>query len=369
MLLASLLDQMMHVKLPWELVEEILYRVPPLSLIRFKIVCKQWNTLFKSKSFVNNYLVCVRPQFLLWTDFKMYSVSVNLNDDPKIKMCELPLDIPYLNNPMRTSFLPCDGLLFCDSWSWDNKAAVWNPWLRQTRWIESKVESFTFHGIGYDSGGPEKGHKIIGSSFPERKLNDDTFQSYRRGDIYKFETNGWKCTNTFPQVGIRIGRDVSLNGNLYSVLCNHETDEYLIQSFDFSKEIYKLVCILPWNKNSYEFPVLSTFRKDQLSVLKKITGTNNIEIWVTKNKINDDGENVTWIMFMTVSIPLSKSISPRYFIDNVYQKSLVMCCKDENEKLCIFIVRGNALTKIQIGVDATGFVQYCSYVPSLIPVP
>lgn len=143
-------------------IEEILYRVPTLSLIRFKIVCKQWNTLFKSKSFVNNHLVRVRPQFLLWTDSKMYSVSVNLNNDPKIDMRELPLDISYLNNCSRTSFTPCDGLLFCDSWSWENKAAVWNPWLRQTKWIESEDKHFLFRGIGYDSGRPEKGARFLG---------------------------------------------------------------------------------------------------------------------------------------------------------------------------------------------------------------
>ncbi|XP_020867288.1 LOW QUALITY PROTEIN: putative F-box/kelch-repeat protein At1g12170 [Arabidopsis lyrata subsp. lyrata] len=368
---------MMHVILPWELVEEILYRVPPLSLIRFKIVCKQWNTLFKSKSFVNNHLVRVRPQFLLWTDSKMYSVSVNLNNDPKIDMRELPLDISYLNNCTRTSFTPCDGLLFCDSWSWENKAAVWNPWLRQTKWIKfSEDKHFLFRGIGYDSGRPEKGHKIFGSGTCKRELSNDTFGPntmpvYRRVDIYKLETNVWKSINTFSKaVEIRTCSDVSLNGNLYWVLTNHDTDEYFIESFDFSKEIYKFFCALPWDYKSFAFPVLSTFRKNRLSVLKRMTATNNTEIWVTKDKINDDGEHVAWIKFMTVSVPISSYSRPSYFIDNVYQKSLIMCCEDENSKLCIYIVRGNALTKTQIiGVDAKHFINYCSYVPSLIPVP
>ncbi|AEE28845.1 F-box family protein [Arabidopsis thaliana] len=364
---------MMHVILPWELVEEILYRVPPLSLTRFKIVCKQWNTLFKSKSFVNNHLVRVRPQFLLWTDSKMYSVSVNLNDDQKIDMRELPLDIPYLNNFMRTYFTPCDGLLFCDSWSWRKKAAIWNPWLRQTKWIEySKEKTFTFRGIGYDSGRPDKGHKIIGSSiYNKRKLIEDPL--YRSVEIYTFETNGWKSMNTFSEEGeIRPLSDVSLNGNLYWVVSNGETHECFIESFDFSKEIYKCFCTLPWNYNSFHVPVLSTFRKDRLSVLKRkrMAETNNIEIWVTKNKINDDGEPVAWIKFMTVSIAISSNSSPSFFIDNVYQKSFIMCCEDENNKLCVYIVRGNALTKIQIvGVDAKNYINHCSYVPSLIPVP
>ncbi|EOA36629.1 hypothetical protein CARUB_v10011868mg [Capsella rubella] len=350
---------MMYVELPCELVEEVLYCLPPLSLIRFKIVCKQWNTLFESKSFINNNSVRVRPQFLVWTESKMYSISVNLSNDPKIGMHELPLDIPSSHNNKCTNFLPCDGLLFCDWLHYKNKAAVWNPWLRQTRWIESNYEDFWFRGMGYDSGRPEKGYTIVGYS--------------KTIDIYMLETNEWKSTNVCPGIQIRRRTNVSLNGNLYWTDRDQETDEYLIQSFDFSKEIYKVFCVLPWDMTNSFFPVLSTFRKDRLSLLKNLIGTeNNIEVWVTKNKIKNDDvvEHVAWVKFMTVSIPISRIVSPSFFIDNVNnKKNLVMCCKDENEKLCMYIVRGNALTKIQMDVDAKHFLEHCTYVPSLIPIP
>ncbi|XP_019090983.1 PREDICTED: putative F-box/kelch-repeat protein At1g12170 [Camelina sativa] len=191
----------------------------------------------------------------------------------------------------------------------------------------------------------------------------------RKTDIYELENNEWKCTNSSPEVRIRTCIDVSLNGNLYWIV--YETDNYLIQSFDFSKEVYRVFCVLPWNTNSYNFPALSTFKKDRLSVLKRINGANNIiEVWVTKNKINnDDGKHVTWINFMTVSVPFFLGIRPSYFIDNVCKKSLVICCKDENEQLCIYIVRGNALTKIQIDVEAKDYINHCFYVPSLTPIP
>ncbi|EOA36612.1 hypothetical protein CARUB_v10011836mg [Capsella rubella] len=344
---------MMHVELPWELVEGILYRLPPLSLIRFKIVCKKWKALFKSKSFHNNNLVRIRPHFLVWTDSKMYSVSINLSKDPNIEMHELSLDIPsFHNNNMTTRFLPCDGLLYCDSLSCE--AAVWNPWLRQTRWIESQYKDFTFRGIGYDSGKPEKDYYIFGSTA-----------------IYTLETNEWKRTNAYLGKMFPTYNDVSLNGNLYWVVPDRKADEYFIQTFDFSKQIYKVFCVLPWNMMNSSFPVLSTFRKDRLSLLKKMNGTNNnIEVWVTRNKINNnDVEHVTWIKFMTVSIPISTICRPSFFIDDVYKRSLVMCCKDKNEKLCIYIVRGNVLTNIQMDVDAKCAINHCSYVPSLIPIP
>ncbi|EOA25203.1 hypothetical protein CARUB_v10018516mg [Capsella rubella] len=352
---------MMHVELPWELVEEILYCLPLQSLIRFKIVCKQWNKLFKSKSFINNNSVRARPQFLVWTESKMYSVSVNLSNNPKIGIQELPLDIPSSDNNKSTSLLPCDGLLFCDWWLWNNnKAAVCNPWLRQTRWIETNNEDFRFRGMGYDSGRPEKSYNIVGY--------------YKTIDIYTLDTNEWKCTNVNPGIQIRRSTNVSLNGNLYWTDLDQETGEYFIQSFDFSRQIHKVFCVLQWITINSSFPVLSTYRKDRLSLLKKLIGTNNnIEVWVTKNKINNDDavEHVSWIKFMTVSVPISRIFSPSFFIDNVYnKKSLVMCCLDDgNEKLCIYIVRGKALTKIQMDADAKHAINHCSYVPSLIPIP
>ncbi|CAG7867203.1 unnamed protein product [Brassica rapa] len=343
-------------KLPCELVEEILYRVPPLSLLRCKTVCKQWNTLL-------NHLSLVRPQLLIWTGPKIYSVGVSLKDDPKIDIRELPVDNPYLknnNNPIPYNFLPSDGLLFCvPRWGNINRVVVWNPWLRQTRLIVPQENCFTFGGIGYDSGRPEKGYKVFGYRFLDRKLNNGKVQVYRRLAIYKFETNEWKYIDSMNEdessqigIGISFDKNVSLNGNLYWIAYNVKTGEYLIRCFDFSKETIKLFCVLPWKDDSSDVPILSAYRRDRFSVLKQFNETNKIEIWVTENKISGDGANVVWMKFMTVSIPFDKDFCPSYFIDNnTYGKSLVMCCKDEDKNACIYVVKGNASTKIPIGFD------------------
>ncbi|KAL0732711.1 hypothetical protein Bca4012_008920 [Brassica carinata] len=343
-------------KLPCELVEEILYRVPPLSLFRCKTVCKQWNTVL-------NHLSLVRPQLLIWTGPKIYSVGVNLKDDPKIDIRELPVDNPYLknnNNPIPYNFLPCDGLLFCvPRWGNINRVVVWNPWLRQTRLIVPRENYFTFGGIGYDSGRSEKGYKVFGYRFLDRKLNNGKVQVYRRLAIYKFEINEWKYIDAMNEddtsqsgIGISFEKNVSLNGNLYWIAYNVKTGEYLIRCFDFSKETIKLFCVLPWKDDSSDVPILSAYRRDRFSVLKQFSETNKIEIWVTENKIGGDGANVVWMKFMTVSIPFDKDFCPSYFIDNnTYGKSLVMCCKDEDQNACIYVVKGNASTKIPIGFD------------------
>ncbi|EOA32385.1 hypothetical protein CARUB_v10015652mg [Capsella rubella] len=71
---------------------EILSRVPPKVLVRFRAVSKQWNTLFDDKKFLNNHKMTFR--FILATEHKVYSVSI----DPVIVVRELPLGTPGLES-------------------------------------------------------------------------------------------------------------------------------------------------------------------------------------------------------------------------------------------------------------------------------
>lgn len=72
MLLTSLFNRKPNGKsFPRELEEEILYCVSPLSLTRFKTVCKQWNTLLKDKTFINQSVVgSHRPSIPLMDQFQ-----------------------------------------------------------------------------------------------------------------------------------------------------------------------------------------------------------------------------------------------------------------------------------------------------------
>lgn len=116
-------------KLPSELEEEILIRVPPQSLTRFRTVCKEWNTLFNDKIFVNKHFAFGRPEFMLQTDSNICSININLNDDPTIKVHVLTLKFPDYH------YSNCDGYFFF--YDKDKGGMVWNPWLRHTRWIQA----------------------------------------------------------------------------------------------------------------------------------------------------------------------------------------------------------------------------------------
>ncbi|XP_024012172.1 F-box protein At3g17710 [Eutrema salsugineum] len=167
---------------------------------------------------------------------------------------------------------------------------------------------------------------------------------------------------------------LSLNGNLYWVTQDRDTEEYFIRSFDFSREIFKPICLLPCQRFNWLFNqlVLAVFEGDRFSLLKQCYETGKIEVWVTKKKIDDDddnGEQVVWISLMTLpttNLPKLLFSDVRYFISD---KTLIMCCGDDQTlAACIYFVREDLFKKIQIDSGIVLF-SHCVYLPNFIPVP
>ncbi|CAL9217949.1 unnamed protein product [Arabidopsis halleri] len=353
-------------KLPSELEEEILFRVPPLPLTRLRTVCKRWNTLFNEKRFIRNHLARAHRQFILASKSKFCSVSVSLDDDPKIEVRELNLDIPCLESQRPKNIHHHDGLLLC-SWE-DNRVYVWNPLLRESRWIEpDSKQSMGIEGIAYDNTGVEyTSFKIFESQFiPKFKWSFCNFVS----------NNAWKdYDHRFMGIIHIFSASVFLNGTLYWVVYSSEyLDKVFIISLDCSTERSRVFCCLPCKRtSSTKAPILAVFRGDRFSLLEECNETKKIEIWVTKDKINNgDAENVDWIIFMTVSISnfpdlvgIRSYSTPSYFLE---YKTLVMCSCDENGQAWIYVVRGNKLSKSRIEVGP--WPLRITYIPSLVPVP
>ncbi|KAG7582203.1 F-box-like domain superfamily [Arabidopsis suecica] len=351
-------------KLPWDLTQEILSRVPPESLVRFRTVSKQWNALFNDKTFINNHKTTFR--FILATKSKFYSVGI----DPKIVVRELTLGIPGLESQKVNSLLDCNELLLCDK---KKGAVVWNPWLRQSTWIEPGLEHtrMTFKGIGYDN---NKNYKIAATS-PGKE--DPTKSLWK---IYDFASDAWKVLKSKSRgrrkLKIKTKSVVSLNGFLYWVgFCDKTDPLYHLNKFDFSREKSIRFCDLPCGKNHGDALALKIFRGDRFSLLKQCMVTKKIEIWVTENKINyENGDDVVWINFMTLSSPnlpnLFDTVSysqPSYFIED---KRLVVCSCDETGRAWIYVLGGNKLiSKTHIDCVVDPWPTHCTFIPSLVPVP
>jgi len=350
--------EMAHLEnLPWELIEEILSRVPPKSLVRFKTVSKQWNALFDDKTFINNHKMTFR--FILATKSKIYSVSI----DPVIVVRELPLGTPGLESLELKNLVDCNELLLCGK---NNGAVVWNPWLGQSRWIQPSLNHspVVFDGIVYDN----KKYKMVAFSGLWK--------------IYDFSSDVWrdhksKSTNSSTYV-INVQTAVCLNGNLYWVCFREKTDPlcYHIHKFGFSNRIWVRFCNLPFGRNhDGDALVLGVFRGDRFSLLKQCMVTKKIEVFVTENKINhENGDDVVWKNFMAFSSPnlpdlveTVKFSNPSYFIED---KRLVVCSRDSTGHAWIYILGDNKLiSKTRIDCVVDPWPLHCTFTPSLVPVP
>ncbi|CAH8328609.1 unnamed protein product [Eruca vesicaria subsp. sativa] len=365
-----------HEQLPWEMIEEILSHVPPISLVRFRIVCKRWNALFNDNTFINIHKLTF--QFILTTKSKIYSVSI----DPNIKVRELTLDFPCEESDIKY-LVDCNEFLLCYM---DKATVVWNPWLKQSRWIkadDASKPSFRIDGIGY----------VNNNSVRVEERRYKTIRSYwtdhSRWKTQDFASNVWKKLELEPIHGDKSLEDktdilltrggVSLNGNLYWIGFYDKTDPlYHLVNFNFSRErFFNVFCYLPCGiKNSLDALVLRVYKEDRLSLLKQCHVTKTIEIWVTKNKINiENGDDVVWMNFMTFSIPNFPSLVPDEFTDSqtsyfIDDKRLVLCSCDETGHPWIYVVEENKLIrKVQLDDVVDPWPLHCTYFPSLVPVP
>ncbi|XP_010480992.1 PREDICTED: putative F-box protein At1g47390 [Camelina sativa] len=359
-------------KLPCELIEETLSRVPPKSLVRFRTVSKQWNSLFDDKTFIKNHKMTFR--FILATKSKFYSVSIT----PKIQVRELTLDIPDLELHAPKKLVDCNEFLLCGM---DKGAVVWNPWLGQTRWIELNQPSLYFNGVGYEYGNRrllESGYKTLVSYQKESDPTKTVWQihdisSNALKDIVLQSGGGSSSTTTKGENNAIIhGESVSLNGMLYWVASykKNNSTSFLI-SFNFSKESFYKFSDLPCGENHHcNVHVLKVFKGDRFSLLKQCHLTKKIEIWVTKNKIIENRccGDVVWMNFMEVSTPnLPDLVQPSYYIDD---KKLVVCSCDKTGQAWIYVMGDKKLiTKVHIDSMVDPWLFHCTYFPSLVSVP
>ncbi|CAL9221259.1 unnamed protein product, partial [Arabidopsis halleri] len=110
--------------LPWDVVEEILSRVPVTSLRRLRSTCKGWyhHPLFKDPGFIKKHLDKTERQYndVLLIEFKVYSLSSNLNgihvnSRQLFEEGKLSLIDPLCNSSELNIYeaFHCDGLLLC----------------------------------------------------------------------------------------------------------------------------------------------------------------------------------------------------------------------------------------------------------------
>ncbi|KAM7505277.1 hypothetical protein LguiB_004181 [Lonicera macranthoides] len=285
---------------PEELMEEILSRLPPKSLIRFRCVSKPWNSLITNPNFINTHLTnSYKHQLLVihnthnrsvTKQFYCYSNQYN------------SFDFPLSLFPSSDSVLlwgSCNGLLCLDGLVDYNRSvmALLNPATRKFRYVELFLLSAD---IWYYSS------TILGFGFVSK--SDDykvmEFQVYfglNSGKIpivvytMSLDSRKYKCVD-FPYGYLRLrNRSVSINGFLHWV-------SDIIVWFDLHKELFGDMSVPDscGSDDDVERELL-----DRKGSLCMIVYTNRyeemdrrcIEIWV----ISEYGVEESWSKLFTIA--------------------------------------------------------------------
>ncbi|CAF2118491.1 hypothetical protein HID58_008234 [Brassica napus] len=372
--------------LPLELLENILLRIPVESLARFKSTCKEWRALLDDKIFIYKHLDLSHEGFIRVTDHNSYQI-INLET----------LSLSSLQGPSKIgSMIHCDGLLLCSIGRRciepikERKLAVWNPFLGQFKRIKpsSSYTWFDIYGFGYDNVSRDN-YKIL--RFKREKGCEEV-------EIYELKSQFWRSVDYSLAYSWCAWKSqaMSMNGNMYWIAEreNDNSKTYFIQSFDFSKEVFKETCCIPFiNHNDWQLPGrsglsprLSGFGGDRLSLLAQ-QRSGEIQVWVTNNIVTD--EVVSWSMYCNVTPDFRiLALHPTYLIHHTDRVKLwfhhtdrvkLWCSEKDDRDECIYASVyeiGEGEVKKQVETERHGWYERVgvtklssAFVPSLVPVP
>ncbi|KAL8031233.1 hypothetical protein ABFX02_13G011200 [Erythranthe guttata] len=235
--------------LPEDVIEEILSRLPVLSLIRFKSVCKSWKMIIKNPAFISKH-----HQTIASTEGSE-TLLVNRRDNATNKRVvsllrkegkdafALDQDLPTVFNNMFNHVRligPCNGIVCL--YGYPDNIALWNPRIRDFKILpiskiprSSKVLGGDI-GLGFDS--ETRDFKVMQILF---------CGSVNRVEIYSLKTNSWrKYKGVLPA-------DIMYN-NLWSMVHKNEIFCWLAQdiskidvilSFHMINEIFQITPLPP----------------------------------------------------------------------------------------------------------------------------
>jgi F-box interacting protein len=225
--------------LPHELIIQILLRLPVMSLIRFKCVCKLWFSLISDPHFAKTHFELTtshthRILFITSTpQIRSIDLEASLNDDSASTSPNLNFLLPgsYFDLEIKGS---CRGfiVLRCSS-----NIHIWNPSTGVHKQIPlppfgSNLEANYFFGFGYDH---SKDDYLVVSMCDDP--NSATFLSHF--EFFSLRANTWKeleCTTSthFPYMNAcddpRVG--CLFNGAIYWMAYRRNISGNIIVGFD-----------------------------------------------------------------------------------------------------------------------------------------
>jgi len=371
--------------LPTELLDEIISRVPLKSTRAVRLTCKNWDSLFKNRSFMKEEAAAKEGEsrMIVLMDKNLFAMSIFFNGidiDPSAEQRGKLTCLYDDSEQVKISqVFHCEGLLLCVLEDDKCSLVVWNPYWGQTRWIEpryfSRIQNcygryMYVYALGYNN--KSRSHKIL-------RFIDGAFDFPFWYEIYDFDSDLWTTLDVTPQWFINFpprgcyNRGVTLKGNTYwcAIRRKSNTNWFVdldhIICFDFTSERFGPLMPLPFVRyTSGSLVTLSCVREEKLAVL--FCNNATVEVWIT-TKIETD--KISWSKFLTVNMYVDL-LEGSFFIDEVKKVAMIFDIPMNRETVYIVGEAGN-VKELHLGQPADVDKHFspllvCSYVPSLVQI-
>ncbi|OVA05762.1 F-box domain [Macleaya cordata] len=282
-----------------ESLREILSRLPVKSLMRFKCVCKRWQSLIQDHSFVDLHLTQSqrRPDLLIAVPgegvVRFFSAEYMFEGGAAIQRIE----IPSWGHGALSSI---NGLI-CFVDLLEPAACINNLSTREkTRWIKTSVKREEIRlGFDYRPGGPvfgfgfdpaTKEHKVICmweicryTTMPSYELIGGTTEKIC--EVLTVGQNSWRRIDDVPQYMLR-GRAIYANGSIYRRNADERLEYEVIVAFDVGSEKFRSIPIPNFIVDTWDSDGVCDLRTDYLlegdgriALVDEIS-VNAVRLWI-----------------------------------------------------------------------------------------
>ncbi|XP_059432374.1 F-box/kelch-repeat protein At3g06240-like [Corylus avellana] len=310
----------MAATLPYEIMEEILSRLPIKSLCRLRCVSKLWRFLISDPHFIKMHLKRrsmhkVFMSFIYRCKIQFFDYEALFNGDDDQNSAVKNLQLPVETGSIRSAKLlgSCNGLL-CLGLG-ERNVIVWNPCIREYKKLqEPQGEGDGSYGFGYDSCNDDyKLVRVIRGNGSEKMINVDVF-SLKTSSWRRICYGGCKFDLLDPM-------GTFFNGSVYwQAKHGGDTDRMtLIVSFDLVEEKFRE---LPKPDGSFAAgPMLGVLGECLCACCSEFR--KGVELWA----MEEEGAEVSWIKLANVS----RRTEPAYVLDY----SIPLCFAKNGEALIL----------------------------------
>ncbi|KAF9672809.1 hypothetical protein SADUNF_Sadunf11G0082800 [Salix dunnii] len=283
--------------LPEDLIQEILFKLPIKSLVRCTSLCRTWNSLIKSPTFISKHLQRTisstdhQSLFLLRLYSKEREEQYSLRHDNQDFNEHMQLHFPFKSFKSYFHVIgSCNGLICLAKviQRFTVSFIFWNPLIQKYVNIEPTIlgHLYSFVGFGYDSRAND--YKLIRMvNFQKSKF---LIENFPKMELYSLNEGSWR---SIPQTApLRYDTDqhfssAFLNGVVHWIANRadqHEGIHNVVLGFDMSDEIF-LEIALPSCLDNVRPSCLSllVYKESSISVCQaSFLSSVQFHIWVMK---------------------------------------------------------------------------------------